>query len=65
MGSHLATVWPDVIFIPLLAADVERFDDSPGTDGGYGDVIIHADYTHSLVGAAVIAAVTGALVTRW
>ncbi len=61
----LATVWLDVIFIPLLAADVETIDDAPGTDGGYGNVIIHADYTHSLVGALVIAAVTGALVTRW
>ena len=61
----LATVWLDVIFIPLLATDVETIDDAPGTDGGYGDVIINADYTHSLVGAAVIAAVTGALVTRW
>ena len=61
----LATVWLDVIFIPLLAAGVETIDDAPGTDGGYGDVIIHADYTHSLVGAALIAAVTGWVVTRW
>ena len=61
----LATVWLDVIFIPLLAADVETIDDAPGTDGGYGDVLIHADWTHSLVGAAVIAALTGLVVTRW
>jgi hypothetical protein len=61
----LATVWLDVIFIPLLAAGAETIDDAPGTDGGYGDVIIHADWTHSLVGALAIAAVTGWLVTRW
>lgn len=61
----LATVWLDVLFIPLYAAGVEEIDDAPGTDGGYGDVIIHADWTHSLVGAAVISIVTGWLVTRW
>jgi membrane-bound metal-dependent hydrolase YbcI (DUF457 family) len=61
----LASVWLDVLFIPLLAAGVETIDDAPGTDGGYGDVIIHADYTHSFVGAAVIAVVTGWIATRW
>ena len=61
----LATAWLDVLFIPLLAAGVETIDDVPGTDGGYGDVIIHADYTHSLLGAVVIAALTGWLVMRW
>jgi membrane-bound metal-dependent hydrolase YbcI (DUF457 family) len=61
----LATVWLDVVFIPLLAAGVETIEDAPGTDGGYGDSIIHADYTHSLLGAVLIAVVTGALVVRW
>jgi membrane-bound metal-dependent hydrolase YbcI (DUF457 family) len=61
----LATVWLDVLFIPLFAAGAETIDDAPGTDGGYGDVIIHADYTHSLVGAAIIALVTGWVATRW
>jgi membrane-bound metal-dependent hydrolase YbcI (DUF457 family) len=61
----LATVWLDILFIPLLAAGVESIDDYPGTDGGYGDVVIHADWTHSLVGAAAISIVTGWLVTRW
>ncbi len=61
----LATVWLDVLFIPLYAAGVEEIDDAPGTNGGYGDVIIHADWTHSLVGAAVISIVTGWLATRW
>jgi membrane-bound metal-dependent hydrolase YbcI (DUF457 family) len=61
----LATVWLDVLFAPLLVAGIEEIDDAPGTDGGYGDVIIHADWTHSLVGAAVIAAATGWIATRW
>jgi membrane-bound metal-dependent hydrolase YbcI (DUF457 family) len=61
----LATVWLDILFIPLLVTGAETIDDAPGTDGGYGDGIIHADYTHSLVGALVISAVTGWLVTRW
>jgi hypothetical protein len=61
----LATVWLDVLFIFTYAAGVEEVDDAPGTDGGYGDVIIHADWTHSLVGAAVISVVTGWLVSRW
>jgi hypothetical protein len=61
----LATVWLDVLFIFTYAAGIEEVDDAPGTDGGYGDVIIHADWTHSLVGAAVISIVTGWLVIRW
>ncbi|MDQ3777888.1 MAG: permease [Actinomycetota bacterium] len=61
----LATVWLDILFVPLLAAGIEEIDDYPGTDGGYGDVLIHADWTHSLVGAAVISVITGSIVTRW
>lgn len=57
----LATQWLDVLFVPLVMLGIERFDPVVGTSGGYGDVIIHADYTHSLVGAAIIAAVTGHL----
>jgi len=61
----LATVWLDILFIPLFAVGAETIDDAPGTDGGYGDVIIHADYTHSLVGALAISLVTGWIATRW
>ena len=61
----LATAWLDVIFILTYAAGIEEIEDVPGTDGGYGNVIIHADWTHSLVGSAVIAAVTGWIATRW
>ena len=54
----LASVWLDILVIPLLAVGAESIDDVPGTDGGYGDVIIHADYTHSLVGAILVSLVT-------
>lgn len=60
----LATVWLDVVFIPLLLAGVERID--PIGRGGYGAVIIHAEYTHSLLGAAILAVVFGlASAYRW
>lgn len=55
----LATAWLDVLFVPLFLAGIERIEPVPGTSGGYGNGIIHADYTHSLIGAAVIAALFG------
>jgi hypothetical protein len=55
----LATAWLDVLFVPLYLAGVETIAPAPVTSGGYGNVIIHADYTHSLVGAALIALVFG------
>ena len=55
----LATVWLDVVFVPLYAAGVETIVPLAGTHGGYGNGIIHADYTHSLVGAAVLAVLFG------
>ncbi len=57
----LATVWMDVLFVPLVIAGVETFAPVPGTQGGYGEAVIHADYTHSLVGALAIAVVFGAV----
>ena len=60
----LATVWLDVLFVPLLLAGVETFGPAPGTTGGYGGSIIHAGYTHSLVGALLASAAFGALFAR-
>ena len=48
----LATQWLDVVFIPLFLLGVETIETLPG--GGYGKVVIHADYTHSLIGALVL-----------
>jgi membrane-bound metal-dependent hydrolase YbcI (DUF457 family) len=55
----LSTQLLDVIFVVLYALNIETFEPVPGTDGGYGQLIIHADYTHSLVGALVISVVAG------
>ncbi len=62
----LATAFLDVVFVPLYLLGIERIDPVPGTRGGYGQGIIHADYTHSLVGALVLAALFGLVVAiRW
>lgn len=60
----LASVWMDVLFVPLLVAGVEKVQPF-GEDGkmGYGQLVIHADVTHSLLGALVIAGVFGAVCT--
>ncbi|WP_337103878.1 hypothetical protein [Paenibacillus sp. YIM B09110] len=39
--------------VPLFVSGVEPVDTSLGN--GYGEGIIHADYTHSLVGTLLIA----------
>jgi hypothetical protein len=60
----LATMWLDVVFTPLYLAGVETIDTPPG--GGYGGSVIHADYTHSLVGALILSAVVGGFgAWRW
>ena len=56
----LATVWLDIVFVPLLVMGIETIEPAAGVTGGYGANIIHADYTHSLVGAAALSAVFGA-----
>ena len=53
----LATVWLDIVFIPLFVMKIETIKTVPGLPGGYGENIIYADYTHSLVGALVLSAV--------
>lgn len=48
----LSTQLLDVAFIPLFLTGVETIDDRHGSS--YGDAIIHADYTHSLLGALLL-----------
>jgi hypothetical protein len=55
----LATAWLDVVFVPLYAAGIETIEPAPDATGSYGGGIIHADYTHSLVGALVLSAILG------
>lgn len=55
-----ATVWLDIVFVPLLIAGVETIETVPGTSGGFGQIIIHADWTHSIVGAVLLSVLAGA-----
>jgi hypothetical protein len=58
----LACQWLDVVFVILYIVGVERLEPVPGaTSGAYGAVIIHADYTHSLIGAALLSGLFGVL----
>jgi membrane-bound metal-dependent hydrolase YbcI (DUF457 family) len=60
----LATQWLDVVFMPPFLFGIETIEILP--PGGYGEVVIHADYTHSLVGALVLSAAFGAVAWwRW
>ena len=60
----LASQWLDVVFVPLFLLGAETIEPLPG--GGYGKVVIHADYTHSLIGALVLSAAFGAVAWwRW
>lgn len=56
----LATVWLDVIFVPLFAAHLETVQPTT-THEGYGSMIIHANYTHSIAGMAALSAALGAM----
>jgi hypothetical protein len=54
----LATVWLDVLFVPLLLMHLETVQT---LHRGYGGLIIHADYTHSIVGMLALSAALGAM----
>ena len=57
----LACQWLDVVFVPLFVAGIERLEPVAGAKAGaYGGAVIFADYTHSLVGAALLSAMFGA-----
>jgi hypothetical protein len=51
----LATQLLDVVFVPLYLSGIETIEKVGA--GGYGGGIIHAIYSHSLVGALVLAGV--------
>jgi membrane-bound metal-dependent hydrolase YbcI (DUF457 family) len=62
----LATVWLDIVFVPLFIARIETLEPVAGLRGGYGASLIHADYTHSLLGALALSALFGvAFAARW
>ena len=53
----LATSLLDVVFLGLYAAGVEGFSSATGGGVGYGELLISAPYSHSLVGALAISLV--------
>ncbi len=55
----LASVWLDIVFVPLFVAGIETIKLAQGRHF-YGAAIIHADYTHSVVGMLVLSAILGA-----
>jgi membrane-bound metal-dependent hydrolase YbcI (DUF457 family) len=55
----LATVWLDIVFVPLFVLHIETVE-SVTQRSGYGSAIIHADYTHSIVGMLILSAILGA-----
>jgi len=60
----LSTYLLDIVFIVLVAAGVENFAPLDPAHPGYGEVLIQAYYTHSLVGAALISIIAGVLAGR-
>ena len=62
----VATYLLDIVFIILLAAGgIENFAPIDPAHPSYGAVIIHAYYTHSLVGALLISATAGLIAMRF
>jgi hypothetical protein len=62
----LASVWLDIVFVPLFVMGIETLRPVPGLRGGYGENIIYADYTHSLLGALILSAAYGLIFgVRW
>jgi len=60
----LGTQLLDVVFVPLLLTGAETMVSQDGNGNGYGEMIIHADYSHSLLGALLISLVAGLLSRR-
>ena len=54
----LATVLLDIVFVPLFLAHWETVIP---VHAGYGGMVIHADYTHSIAGMLALSACLGAM----
>jgi hypothetical protein len=63
----LSTQWLDVFFVPLFLMGIETIDPvDPANPNAYGGGVIHAIYTHSLVGALALSVLAGGLAWwRW
>jgi len=54
----LATVWLDIVFVPLFLAGIETIEPVAGHHG-YGASVIHAEYTHSIPGMLGLSLILG------
>lgn len=62
----LATFFLDVVFLFFAAGGFERINPvDPANPNAYGGSLITAYYTHSLVGALLISAITGLIASRF
>jgi len=52
----LASVWLDLVFVPLFLTGIETIQPVRGHQG-YGSSVIYADYTHSFLGMLVLSAI--------
>jgi hypothetical protein len=57
----LASVWLDIVFVPLFLTGLEKLEPADSLHSGYGANIIYADYTHSFIGMILLSAVLGVL----
>src|SRR3954447_5658022 len=53
----------DIAYIPFSLAGIERME--PVGDGGYGNLMIYAFYSHSLVGALLLALLAAGLAGKF
>jgi hypothetical protein len=44
----------DILFVVLWVFGVERSEPLPGTDGGYGNLMLHVDWSHAFFTAIVL-----------
>lgn len=58
----ISTQLLDVVFVPLFVTGIETMEAVNGE--GYGQSVIHADYSHSLTGALILAVLAGLLSRR-
>lgn len=63
----LATHWLEVFFVPLFLLGIETITPiDPANPNAYGGGVIHANYSHSLVGALLLSAIAGGFgLWRW
>lgn len=61
----IATFFIDIVFAVLWLLGRESMEAREGTDGGYGNLAFSIDYSHSYVGAILLAFVFWIISARW